>query len=56
MSESVNQFIQIIRETWRELLFCETCGGETIHAGREDGEWERYTCYLCKTEKSYRVK
>jgi len=56
MSEAVNQFIQIIRSTWLESLYCETCGKDTQHTGHESGAWEIYVCKICRTEKRYKVK
>lgn len=56
MSTAVQQFIQIVRETWRATLFCEKCGRETSHAGRESGREEIYTCAVCHCQKVYMVR
>ena len=56
MSEAVSQFLQIIRETWRKVLFCEQCGLETSQIGMANGQDEIYTCSVCLSQKVYKVR
>ncbi len=56
MSTAIQQFLQIIRETWRQVLFCEHCGRETEHTGQTSGRDERYTCAVCQSQKVYTVR
>lgn len=55
MSDAVQQFVQILRDTWLQWLYCETCGRDTRHIGCESGDWEIYTCPVCQTQKRYKV-
>lgn len=56
MSEAIQQFLQIVRETWRKALFCAQCGCETNQVGMADGQDEIYTCSVCHSQKVYSVK
>lgn len=56
MSEAVQQFLQIVRETWRTILYCEYCCRETEHVGSSSGRQEIYTCKNCNSQKWYTVK
>jgi hypothetical protein len=56
MSESVRQFLEIIRDTWRETLYCEHCGKHTSHIGCMNNRDEIYTCAICHTQKVYTVR
>jgi hypothetical protein len=56
MSRAVEQFLQIIRETWRQTLYCPQCGCETCHIGLESGPDEIYTCSICHSQKVYTMK
>jgi len=56
MSEAVQQFLEIVRTTWRKVLYCGQCGKNTDHTGREVAREEIYTCSICRSEKWYTVK
>jgi transposase-like protein len=56
MSVAVQQFLEIIRTTWRSVLYCGQCGTNTEHIGREVARNEIYRCTICNSEKWYTVK
>jgi hypothetical protein len=56
MSEEVLQFLEIVRTTWRSVLYCGQCGTNTEHVGRECADEEIYTCTVCQSEKWYTVR
>lgn len=56
MSNPILQFIEIARETWRQMFYCQWCGKETEHFCYTRANQEIYTCTECQGEQIFVVR
>jgi len=52
----INQFLSIVRDTWRTAFYCPECAATVEHNCRAEGDWEYYRCTQCGNEQAYKVR